>query len=355
MGRAITTLVPWELRRDHSPRARPHLHHPHRTRRGRPRHRPRRRGRRDRRLPRPQRGRQDHHAAHADHAAAPDGRRRHRGRLRPARATRSACAAGSATSPRAAPACRRPAPARRSSTRPGSTASATADAVARGRDLFARLDLDGPVGAARAGRCPAASGAGSTSRSASCTRRRSCSSTSRPPGSTRSRARTCGSTCARCAASGVDGLPHHALPRRGRRALRPDPRHGPRADRRRRARRTSSSGRCPGDAVTLTLKDVGRAGGRRDARRPRCPAPTSPRSTGRSSSSTCPTAARRCPACCATSTPRASSWPASRSGGRRWTTSSSPSPAGRCATSPPPEPSPGSRAPPTGVAHDVRP
>ena len=57
--------------RDPRRRAHPDLQHPHRPRRGRPRRRPRRRGRRDRRLPRPERGRQDHHAADAHHAARP--------------------------------------------------------------------------------------------------------------------------------------------------------------------------------------------------------------------------------------------------------------------------------------------
>ena len=50
---------------------------------------------------------------------------------------------------------------------------------------------------------------------------------------------------------GHDGLPHHALPRRGRRALRPDRDHGPRRDRRR------------GHAGRAQARDLRRRGARR--------------------------------------------------------------------------------------------
>ena len=64
------------------------------------------------------------------------------------------------------------------------------------------------------------------------------SSTSRPPASTRRPGPTCGSTSPdlRSEQRG-DGLPDHALPRRGRRPQRPDRDHRPGRDRRQRHRR----------------------------------------------------------------------------------------------------------------------
>ena len=54
-----------------------------------------------------------------------------------------------------------------------------------------------------------------------------CSSTSRPRGSIRRAAPTSGSTSAACTPSTAPPLPHHPLPRRGRCAVRPHPRHRP--------------------------------------------------------------------------------------------------------------------------------
>ena len=107
------------------------------------------------------------------------------------------------------------------------------------------------------------------------------------------------------------GLPDHALPRRGRRALRPDPGHRPRHDRRRAARRTSSSARVSGDAVAA---DPGRRGqaarsrglataaGRGAAAGRRRPGAAATASCGCG----CRTAAPRCPGCCASWTRTAS-------------------------------------------------
>ena len=107
---------------DRSSRAGPHLQDQTRAGGGRAGGRPRCRRRGDRRLPRPERGRQDHHDADAGDPDQADRRHRHRRRVRPAPRTRSGSAAGSATCRRAAPPCPRRSPATRSSTTPGCTA-----------------------------------------------------------------------------------------------------------------------------------------------------------------------------------------------------------------------------------------
>ena len=113
-------------------------------------------------------------------------------------------------------------------------------------------------GSASPRRCPAASAAGSTSRWGSSTTRSWCSSTSRRPGSTRRPAPTSGRTSRSLRdRARQHGLPHHPLPRRGRRAVRPDPGHRPRVDRRQRHARRARSGRSPATSSPLTVSRAG--------------------------------------------------------------------------------------------------
>ena len=131
--------------------------------------RPERRRGRDLRLPRPQRRRQDHHAADARHADRAGRRRGHHRRRRPAqRAGRGAPPdrlrrAGRQHLGRVAP------PARSWCCRPGCTASARPTAQQPGRRARWTRSSSPSTPTASARRTPAASAAGSTSRSASST------------------------------------------------------------------------------------------------------------------------------------------------------------------------------------------
>ena len=128
-------------------------------------------------------------------------------------------------------------------------------------------------------------------------------------------------------------VPHHPLPRRGRRPVRPDPGHRPRRDRgrghprraqapgvgRRRGahagRRRAGGRRRPGAGGGAGRRDRGRRAGGRRAHR------VGPRARRR------PPAA---PPCCGSSTTRGSPWPRWRCAAPPWTTCSCRSPAARC-------------------------
>ena len=225
---------------------------------GRRRRRPRRRRGRGRRLPRAQRRRQDHHAADADHAAAPDGRHGDGGRLRRGQGVQAGT-----------PQHRLRLPGRRCLLlRPGRR---------RGRRPRHALRAEpGPGHQARPGALRAARPAGAVAAHAQADVRRPEAAPRhrdgpgpRPdadlPRRAHHRARPAGPGqplgAHRQAAQRArrDGLPDHALPRRGRRAQRPDHDHRPGQDHRQRHRREPQGGR---------LRRPGRPrGGRPDRRR----------------------------------------------------------------------------------------
>src|SRR3954447_20647670 len=199
---------------------------PRRRRRG-----PRRRGRRDRRLPGAERGRQDHHAAHADNAARADGRHRHGGRLRPAHRPGGCPSSDRLRLPERLHRARgtgrgggrRPRPPVRHGDRRGDRPRAAAVRRARPRGAVgaqAQGDVRWPAPSARHRDGPRARARTPLPRRAD--------HWPGPAGASQPLAahqRAAGG-------AGDDGLPHHPLPRRGRRAVRPHPRHRPRLDRR---------------------------------------------------------------------------------------------------------------------------
>ena len=215
---------------------------------------------RDRRLPRPQRRGQDDHAADAHHAARARRRARRPSPGTTSRARRRSGCAGSIgyVGQSGGTTCRE--------------ALVGEELVDHGRLLRHRgpwprraaarcldeLDLDGTWDRPLRRRCPAASGAASTSRWGWSTSRRWCSSTSRPPGSIRRPRQPVGAHPRAARRARHHRVPHHPLPRRGRRAVRPHPGHRPRRDRRRRARRPSSSARCRATSSLSALDEPSR-------------------------------------------------------------------------------------------------
>ena len=226
----------------------------------------RRRGR-DLRLPRPQRRRQDHHAAHARHADRARRRRRPPSPASTCCATRARCAGGSATSRRAAaPGTTRPR-ARSWCSRPGCTASARREAQARAARALDAFQLTEYADR----KCKTYSGG---------QRRRvdiALGIIHEPQGRLPRRAdhrprpaepRPHVGRGPPAARRGHDRLPHHALPRRGRRALRPASPSWTTARSSPRARRPTLKREISGDVVTVGLHRRHRRG-RRGARRGR--------------------------------------------------------------------------------------
>ena len=187
---------------------------------------------RDLRLPRSQRRRQDDHPADAGHAGPAGRRRRHDRRGGSAARARRRCASGSASWPRAAAPTASPPPAidlvlqarmygvvqgRRQEPRRKAIAAFQLDRVRRPQNQHL-LRRAAPAARRRARRHPLAAGhlPGRADRRA---------------GPAEPGAHVGGGAPA--ARRGHDDLPHHALPGRGRRALRPDLDHRWRADRRR--------------------------------------------------------------------------------------------------------------------------
>ena len=164
---------------------------------------------------------------------------------------------------------------------------------------------------------------------ASSTGRRCCSWTSRPrPGPAEPRPHVGRDPPA--ARRGHDGLHHHALPRRGRRALRPHRDHRPRRDRRR-GHPDELKREISGDVVTVGVADEAERGRRGCSAR--SPSPTASRSARTTScGSTSTPATRRSRRSCGPWRAPGSSWRRSGCTARPWTTSSSPRPDVPCAT-----------------------
>ena len=206
-----------------------------------------------------------------------------------------------------------------------------ADARRRADELLDALDLDGPGRPQGVRASPAASAAGSTSRSAWCTRRaavpRRAVDRPRPaePG------QPVGAHPALRAEHGDDDRAHHALPGRGRLDGRAGRRRRPRPGHRRRHRRPAQGRRSPATgscSASPHRADAERLAGAASG----CPAPGRRASTARGVRVRVAGRAARAARCCSRGLRR----PACRSRPPRCTappstTSSSPSPAAACA------------------------
>ena len=249
-------------RGDRRPLAAPHVQG---RDRGRARDRSDRVGRRGVRLPRSERRRQDDDRADAVHAAAADGRNRHRRRPRRRRTTPPRCGGGSASrcrrsaSTRCRPAASCSSSSAASTASPASAAAQRADGAARARrpdrrrrpadeDLLGRDEAP-----ARPGQRARPLTRGAVPRRADDRPRSGLAPDDLGRGAADQRRRR-------------HRVPHHAVPRGGRQALRPPGDHRRRPDRRR-----GHAGAAQGGDGTRRRVGLGRRRRRRARPRPRCP------------------------------------------------------------------------------------